>query len=109
MNIFINHQSLNLMEGRGVGGIHRIGTEYSSRTNHADRRLMGLHVSCLHRGCLGTKQNVGIDVEGILFISSRMSLRNIQLLKVVAVILYLRSLYHLIAHADKDLLHLFQG
>ena len=106
--MLIDYETFHLMEGGRMGRIHRIGTEYASRTNHPKRRLMCLHISCLHGGSLGSQEDIAVDIEGILLIPRRMSFRNIQLLKIVAVILYLRSFHHLIAHSGENLLHLFE-
>ena len=106
-NILVNDQSLNLMEGGGVSGIHLIGAEYTSGRDHPDGQFTLLHGPHLDRRGLASQEDIVVDIEGILLISGRMSLGDIQLFEVVLVVLHLRALDHLIAHSDEDALHLF--
>ena len=92
-----------------MGGIHFIGAEHSSRRDHTDRQLSFFHNTGLYRRCLGTEQDRIIDEKSILFVSCRMILRDIQLCKIIVRIFYFRSFYNLVAHADKNTFHLFQG
>ena len=108
-DILVHHQSLDLMEGRGMGGIHLIGTEHSAGGDHTDGQLTLLHDPRLYRGGLGSQHDVLVDIERILLILGRMVGRDVQLLKVVQVILHLGAFHHLIAHANEDPLYLFQG
>ena len=92
-----------------MGGIHLVGTEHAARRNHADGKLALLHGTHLYRRRLAAQQDVFIDVEGILLVPGRMALGNVQLLKVVPVVLHLRPFHYLISHAHENALHLFQG
>ena len=76
-DILVNYKSLNLMEGRGMGCIYFIGTEYTTRCDHTDRKLAFFHSTCLYRGSLRTKEDGIVDEKGILLISRRMILRYI--------------------------------
>ena len=89
--------------------IYFIGPEYTSRCDHTDRQFALFHHSNLYRRCLCTKYNFVIDIECILFIFGRMICRNIQCLEVVVIVLYFRSFYDFISHANKDTLYFFQG
>ena len=108
-DVLIHHKSLDLMEGRGMGGIHFVGAEYAARRNDADRGLGLLHDADLHAGGLAAQKDILVDIEGILLISCRMSLRNIQSLEIVDVILYFRTIDYFIAHARENPLQLFSG
>ena len=92
-----------------MGGVHLVGAEHAPRGDHADGKLSLLHGAHLNRGGLASQQDRIVDIEGILLVSGRMSLGNVQLLKVVAVVLHLGAFHYLIAHAHEDALHLFQG
>ena len=46
------------MEGRRMGRIHFIGTEYSSRCDHTDRQLALFHDTDLYRRGLGTQHDI---------------------------------------------------
>ena len=48
-DMLVDHQSLDLVEGGGMGGIHFIGAEYTSRSDHTDRRLLFFHDPGLYR------------------------------------------------------------
>ena len=108
-NMLVNDQSLNLMEGRRVGSIHFVGTEYPAWRDHSDRQLSLLHDTCLHRGGLGTQHNIFINIESILLVLCRMIRRNIQFFKIIQVVFHLRPFHNLISHSHEDPLHLFQG
>ena len=97
------------MERRRMCCIHLIRTEYTSRCDHTNRKLALLHLTCLNRWCLGTKQNGIIDKESILLISCRMILRDVQFCKVIVCILNLRTFYNLISHSNEDTFNFFQS
>ncbi len=65
-----------------MGRIHFVGTEYTSRRDHADRQLPLLHHTRLNRRGLGAQDDLFVDIEGILFILRRMSVRNVKLLEI---------------------------
>ena len=96
------------MEQRGVGGVHRVGAVNAARRDDADRWFFLLHGADLHRGGLGSEQNIVADVEGVLGISGRVVLRDVERLKVVVVQLDLRAGRNLKSHADDDLFELVQ-
>ena len=108
-HVLIDDEALDLMEGRGVGSIHGVRTEYTTWADHTDRKLALLHHTRLHGRRLRTKQDIVSDIEGILLVSRRVALRDVQLLEVVLVVLDLRTLDDLIAHADEDTLDLLEG
>ena len=82
--------------------IHFIRTKDTSWCNHSNRQLSLFHHSYLYRGSLSSKHDFIVNIEGILFILCRVICRNIKGLKIVIVIFYLRTFYHLITHADKN-------
>jgi hypothetical protein len=90
------------MKDRGVGRVGGLTPEHPARGHDVDRRLGGLHRADLHRGRLGSKQQLvvgDIQVERILHGSRRMVGRNVQRLEVVPVVLDLRALRDPVAHA----------
>ena len=87
--------------------VHFVGTEHSSRRDHADREFSLLHDAGLDRRRLGTQHDLLIDIERILLILCRMVRRDVQFLEVVLIILDLRSFNNLISHANEDALYFF--
>ena len=87
-------------------GVHLVRTEHSAWRNHANRQFSLFHGARLNRRRLSPEHNLFVDIESVLLIFGGMVRRNIQLGKIVLVILNLRSFHHLIAHADKDPLYL---
>ena len=71
------------MEGWGMGRIHLIGTEYASRGDHTDRQLPLLHGADLYRRCLASQNDGFVNIEGILLVSGRMVLRNVQFFEII--------------------------
>ena len=101
-DILIDHQSLDLMEGRRMCCIHLVCTEYSSGSNHSDGKLTLFHLMHLSGRGLGTKKNISCDIEGILFVLRRMICRDIQGFKVIIILFHLGAFHYLIAHAYKN-------
>ena len=91
-----------------MGGIHLIRTEHASRCDHTDRQFALFHGTGLYRGSLGTQTDLIVNEESILFISGRMSLRDIQFCEVVIHVLHFRAFHNLITHTDEDTLHFLQ-
>ena len=88
--------------------IYFVRTEYTSRCDHTNRKFSLLHHTGLYRRCLCTKYDIFINIESILLILCRMICRNVQLLKVIQIILNFRSFYNFISHAYEDTLYFFQ-
>ena len=105
-DVLVDHQALHLVEHRAVGGVGLVGAVHPARADHADGRLAGGHDAGLHRGGVGAQHDVVIHVERILRIAGGMVLGQVQKLEVVVVILHLRALHHLVAHAHEDVHHL---
>ena len=106
--MFVDYQTFDLMEGRRMGCIYFVRTEYTSRCDHTNRQFPFFHGSRLNRRSLGTKQNAVCDKESILFVTSRMIFRNIQFGEVVICILNFRSFHNFITHTDKNSFYFFQ-
>ena len=53
-DLLIDNKAFHLMEHRGVSRI-TVGTEYTSRCQHLDRRLLRIHHTDLSRACMGTE------------------------------------------------------
>ena len=78
MNALIHDQPLYLVENWRMSGINVVAAEYATRADHFDGRLLAQHRTCLYRACMRTKNDVVVDIKSILFIASRMVLRDIQ-------------------------------
>ncbi len=89
------------MEDAVRAGGDSLVPEHSSRTDHTDRKLHRLHGADLNgRGVGSQKQRIrmaGGHEEGVLHISGRMVLREIQRLEDMVVILDLRTLGNIVA------------
>ena len=108
-NIFVDHQPLDLMEGRGVGGIHFIGAEHPSRRDHTNGKLSFFHFMHLGRRSLRPEKNISRNIKRILLIFCGVPVRYIQRLEIIVVFFHFGSFHHLIAHAHKDSFHFFQS
>ena len=53
-DLLIDNKAFHLVEHRGVSRI-TVGTEYTSRCQHLDRRLLRIHHTDLSRACMGTE------------------------------------------------------
>ena len=91
-DIFINHQSFDLMEGRGMCRVHLVRTEYSTRGKHTDRQFPFFHHADLYRRGLGTKHDIACDIKSILFILGGMIRRYIQSVSYTHLDVYKRQL-----------------
>ena len=107
-DVFIYHQTLYLMEQRGVGRIHLVCTVHTTRSQDADWRLLVFHNADLDWGGLCSQNNVVVDVEGVLCVARRMVLWDIECFKVIVVQLDLGTLCNLKAHADDDFFELVE-
>ena len=76
-DVLVDDQTFDLMERRGMCCIYFVRTEYTSRCQHLDRRLLRVHDTDLSRACVGTEQDIFRYIEGILHISCRMVLCNV--------------------------------
>ena len=63
----------------------------------------------LRGGGLCAKEDISVDIEGVLLVLGGVVRRNVEGLKVVVVALDLGAFNDLVAHADKDALHLLEG
>ena len=113
-NVFINYQTFNLMEHRGVGGII-VRAISSARSNNADRRLLAFHRANLHRGSM-CADNIAVikiiairvrNIESILHLACRVVGRHIQSIKVVELVFNIRAFGNRETHLPEDGHHLF--
>ena len=105
-----HHQTFDLVEHGGVGGIRLILAEHAAGRQHTQGRLVGFHEADLHGACLRPQQHliVVVKIEGIAAVTGGMPLLNIQAGEVVTCQLHLRAVHHGVAHAHKDVLDLLQ-
>ena len=104
----IDNQTLDLMEQRRVGCVNGVRTVNTARRDNTDRRLALFHRADLHRGCLGTQNDIVRDIEGVLRVARRMILRDVQRLEVVVVELDLRAFRDREAKTEENLLELVE-
>ena len=105
----VDDQTLDLMEQRGMGRIDVVTAEYTARCNDADRRLLVFHRADLNRRGLRAENNIIGYIEGVLRITCRMILRNVQGFEIVVVGLDIRTLCDRESHADKNILDFIQN
>ncbi len=107
-NPFVHNQPFNLVEQRGMGGIHRVRTVNPPGGNNADGRLLLFHHAHLHGRRLRAQQDLVVDVERVLCVTRRMVFRHIQRFKVIVVILHFRPADNVEAHSYEDFLDFVQ-
>ena len=107
-DILVDNKTLYLMECRRMCGIHLIWTENSARCYHSYRKLSFLHLMYLNWRCLRTKKYILCNIECILFIFCRVVVRDIECLKIIVIILNLRSLNNFITHSNKYIFNFFK-
>ena len=108
-DVFVNNQTLYLMEQWRMGCVQRIRTVNTTRSNNADRWFLFFHNTDLNWGSLSSQYHIVIDIEGILCISCRMIFWNIECLEVIVVKLYLWSLCNIKSHTDEDFFQLIEN
>ena len=110
-DVFIHHQTFDLMEHGGVGGICLVFPEHPAGSQHTEGGLVVLHEADLHGAGLGTQQNAVVigEVEGVAAIPGGMTLFDIQTGEVVVGQLNLGAVHHLIAQTHENLLDLLQN
>ena len=106
----VHHQTLDLMEHGGVGGVHLVLAVHPAGGDHADGYAVLLHGPDLHGRGLGPQQNLGIfrEIERVRPVTGRVGLRGVELCKVVAFQLDLGTVHDLKAHIKEHLLDLVQ-
>ena len=106
----VHHQTLDLMEHGGVGGVHLVLAVHAAGGDHADGDAVLLHSPDLHGRGLGPQEDLGIlgEIEGIRPVTGGVGLRGIELGEVVAFQLDLRAVHDLKAHVKEHLLDLIQ-
>ncbi|MNQ92180.1 hypothetical protein D3C85_1075970 [compost metagenome] len=111
VDIAIDHQTLDLMEHRRVGGV-RILTEGAAGRDDADRRLLAHHGAHLHRAGVGAQHlalarfRVGLEEECVVHFPRRVLGREVQGGEVVEVVLDVRAFGHGEAHFGEQGDHL---
>ena len=111
-NVLRHHQTLDLMEHGGMGGVHLV---LAAGSQHAQRGLVLLHVADLHGAGLGAEQDAVVigEIEGIGAVAGGVAFLNVQPGEVVVRQLHLGAVHHLIAQTYKDVLdglqHLIHG
>ena len=95
MDAAVDHQPLDLVEHRGVGGV-AVAAIDAARRDDADRRRLRSHRADLHRRGVGAKHQralvLALDVESILHRPRRMVLGHVERGEIVPVVLDLGPL-----------------
>ena len=113
-HIFINIQSLYLVEEAVCTCGNRLIAIYTTRTQHTDWWLLTQHCTCLYARSVRTKQNIAwflhtdflLDKERILHIACRMLWGKIQKRIYVLIILHFWSFRHCKTYTRKNINYL---
>ncbi|MNQ71462.1 hypothetical protein D3C85_861300 [compost metagenome] len=111
VDVAVDHQTLDLVEHRRVGGVG-ILTEGAARGDDADRRLLAHHGADLHRAGVGPQHlalarfRIRLQEEGVVHFPRRVLRREVQGGEVMEVVLDVRALGHSEAHLGEDGDHL---
>ena len=114
MGGLVDHQPLDLVEHRAVGGVI-VGAKGAARRDDAQRRGDVFHVANLHRRGMGAQHGPGRawrgggQIKGVMVLAGRVPGRNVESLEVVKVVLDMRPLRHGEAHLAKDRHQFFHG
>ena len=105
-----HHQTFDLMEHGGVGGIGLVLAEHTAGCQHTQGRLVLLHEADLHGTGLGAQQDgvLIVEIEGVAAIPGGVSLFDVQPGEVVVRKLHFGTVHHGVAHAHEDILDLLQ-
>ena len=98
-DLLVDYKTLALVEDRRMCAVHLIAAVNSAGADDGDRRLLLEHGSYLHRGCLGSQQDVVINIECIVRVSCGVSLKSVQHVEAVLGVLNLGTVYNSIAHS----------
>ncbi len=79
-----------------------VNAEHMTRSNHAERRLVGFHVVNLGTAGVGTEHHLVIHVEGVLHVAGRMIGRSVQCFEVVPVGFDVATEVHFKAHLAEE-------
>src|SRR3989344_4058308 len=110
-NVLPDHEPLELVEHRGVRCIGIFAEDFP-RTDHAERRLVLLHVANLYSGSVPAEEaaivgcSSAFHIEDVLIVACRMILWEIEEIEVVFLRIDLGSVRNIEAHAPEDFLHL---
>jgi len=97
----IHAKAFDLMKDRRMGGIRCIPSVATSRCNDSHRRRLALHHANLDRRGMGSENDLFVNVKGILYLSGRMLLGEIQSFEVVIIGLDFRTLSYGKSHLLK--------
>ena len=106
----VHHQTFDLVEHGGVGGIHLVLAVDAAGGDHADGHAVFLHGTDLHGRGLGAQQGAGlvIQVEGVGPFPGGMVVGSVELGEVIVGLLNLGTVHDLKAHVDEDLFDLIE-
>ena len=107
-DMLIHHKSFDLMKHRRVRNIAVTPVD-SSRRNNLNGRKLGFHRSYLDRRGMCPQDDPLVHVKGILHISGRVVLRDIQRFKIVVIRLNIRPFGNGEPQGGEDLYDFFQG
>ena len=97
-----DHERLELVELRLVGGVHGLVAKDAAGHDHLDRRRVGAHVAHLHRARVGPQQAPVRGPEGVLGVARGVLGREVERLEVVVVVLELGADGDVVAEAAED-------
>jgi hypothetical protein len=100
--VLVDQQALDLVEHRRVGLVAVAAVDLAGG-DHAQRRLVILHVAHLHTGGMRAQQAAIAEVERVVHRARRMVRREVQRLEIVEIVLDLRTVGEFVAEAAEDL------
>lgn len=102
-NVAIDIEAFNLVkEDMGSGGDGLIA-EASSRGDHADRRLIGLHCAHLDIAGMGAKKKIGGNIESILHFAGGVIGREVEGSKVIEIGIEIGAILDGETHSNKNI------
>ena len=101
----VHDQSFHLVKHGAVSRVHGVPAVGAAGDHYPDGGLLALHGPDLHRGGVGSQQQVLRDVERILHVPGRMLPGHVERFEIVVVQFQLRSREDGESHPHRDLLH----
>ena len=112
-DVAVDHQALDLVEHRHVGGVGGVLPEHPAGHDHVEGRLLAGHHPHLHRRGVGAQHGgarlAHLDVERVVHVARRVVGREVEGAEVVPVGLHLGALGDGEAHADEHVLERLDG
>ncbi len=107
-DMFVNNQSLDLVEHGGMGEVG-IAAVHFSRSDNGERRFILEHGTDLHGRSMGTQNHFVLNIECVLHVAGGVFRRHIQRFKTMKIGVDFRTSDNLITHILKNGSHFLHG